>query len=107
MRKLFSLVGRLLAMLVVAGVARPWAAPTASDVLEPLEQRPEERAPRPGWNRPKPGRTPKPTYWPMVFALGITFMAWGIIANTFVFCLGAILFISGVAGWIGDLLDEE
>lgn len=71
--------------------------------MPPAQERP---IPRPGWNKPKPEKTPAPTYWPFIFALGIMFLAWGIIANIFIVGMGLILFAIGLVGWIGDLLHE-
>lgn len=61
---------------------------------------------RPGWNRPAPEVVPRPTYWPMVFGLGITFFMWGLISNLFVLGLGIFLLMVGLVGWILDLVGE-
>src|SRR5579871_6958172 len=66
------------------------AAPGPHD--RPASSRPEPGEPlRPGWSRPAPDKMPSPTYWPMVFALGIAFFMWGLIANLFVLGLGFFL----------------
>jgi hypothetical protein len=61
---------------------------------------------RPGWSRPAPEKMPEPTYWPMVFGLGVAFFMWGIISNLFVLGLGFALLVVAVLGWIWDLLGE-
>jgi len=61
---------------------------------------------RPGWGRPDPEVVARPTYWPMVFGLGIAFFMWGLISNLFVLGLGLFLLIVGLVGWILDLVGE-
>lgn len=61
---------------------------------------------RDGWSRPGPERIPEPTYWPMIFGLGIAFFMWGIISNLFVLGLGFTLLVIALIGWIADLLTE-
>jgi hypothetical protein len=115
------LLGRFSRLVFIAGFAallRPWLTPrpVRQDLLltgrdRPADAPPEEVeqsfVPRPGWSRPKPDKSPEPTYWPAVAALGVMFFAWGIIANFWVLFFGAILFIIAIAGWIGDLLHES
>jgi hypothetical protein len=61
---------------------------------------------RDGWSIPGPERIPHPTYWPMIFGLGIAFFMWGLISNLFVLGLGFTLLVIGLVGWIADLLTE-
>lgn len=61
---------------------------------------------RPGWSRPDPEVVARPTYWPMVFGLGIAFFMWGLISNLFVIGLGLFLLLIGLVGWIMDLVSE-
>jgi hypothetical protein len=114
---LARLLGRFSRIIFIAGVAallRPWLTPrpVRQDLLLTGRQQQAATAteqpfePQPGWSRPKPEKTPEPTYWPAVAALGLMFFAWGIIANLWVLSFGAILFIIAIAGWIGDLLHE-
>ena len=58
---------------------------------------------RPGWNRAQPEHVPGPTYWPIVMALGITVIGWGIITTYILSAIGMILFAIALAGWIGEL----
>lgn len=55
-----------------------------------------------------PGREsvemPRPTVWPIVLALGITLMGAGLAASMALSVVGAVLFIFGLVGWIGQLL---
>lgn len=118
---LARLLGRVSRLVFIAGFAallRPWLTPrpVRQDlVLTGREQQAASRlketeqpfVPQPGWSRPKPEKTPEPTYWPALSALGVMFFAWGIIANFWVLLFGAVLFIIGIWGWIGDLLHES
>jgi hypothetical protein len=56
-----------------------------------------------GWSRPKPEHTPRPTYWPAVMALGITFLFWGVVTSFIISLVGLALFALALAGWIGAL----
>jgi hypothetical protein len=61
---------------------------------------------QPGWHTPHPETLPRPTYWPVVMALGITFMAFGVVTTLTISGVGFILFVLALAGWIGDILHE-
>jgi membrane-bound ClpP family serine protease len=61
---------------------------------------------KPGWSRPKPAVLPRPTYWPVIMALGITFLAWGIVTTWITAVLGTVLFVLSLVGWIGDIRNE-
>lgn len=71
----------------------------------PAEHRPANL--RPGWNLPQPEHLPHPTYWPVVMALGITLLAWGVIASWAMSLVGLVLFGISLAGWLGDLHHAE
>jgi|SwirhisoilCB2_FD_contig_31_4999725_length_303_multi_3_in_0_out_0_1 hypothetical protein len=85
---------------------------------EPLPPAPEEtEAPsplahgqtplRPGWHRAPPEHLPRPTYWPVVMALGIAFTGWGLISTPLLSVVGLLLFGLALAGWIGEMWDEH
>lgn len=63
--------------------------------------------PGPGWNAPRPAQLPKPTYNPVIFAAGIIFLALGILTNYPVLVAGALLFVIGLARWIGELKTDR
>jgi len=67
--------------------------------------RPGPTAPalRSGWRHPDHSGLPQPTYWPAVLALGITFLAWGIVTSLVISGVGLVLFALALAGWIGEL----
>jgi hypothetical protein len=123
--RIVSLLGKLLASIMAAfgaaAVARKYTEPPEGLTAAPGTAQPatpaamdggddtaatQQRRLRLGWSRPKPEKIPEPTYWPATLALGIAFIMWGIISNIFVFGMGLILFVTGMAGWIGDLLHE-
>jgi uncharacterized membrane protein HdeD (DUF308 family) len=68
----------------------------------------------PGWHKPKPDTLPKPGYWPALMALGIVLLLWGLAlgfnevftSSVAMSGIGLVVFISALAGWIGDLRDE-
>ena len=61
---------------------------------------------REGYSRPKPDRIPRSTAWPAAMALGITFLAWGIVTSPVVIGVGLTLFAVSLAGWIGEIRHE-
>jgi len=69
----------------------------------------------PGWHKPLPEKLPSPGYWPALMALGITFMFWGLavgfneVVSTIIilFIIGLVLFVTSLAGWIGDMRNER
>jgi len=96
-----------------AGGAEPGQQPAVAGNREqgaadpyylPLPQHGEPM--RPGWGRPDPEVVARPTYWPMVFGLGIAFFMWGLISTLPVLGLGLFLLIVGMVGWILDLVAE-
>lgn len=59
------------------------------------------------WYTPEPEVLPRPTYWPVVMALGITFLALGIVTTLLISGLGLILFTLALTRWIGELRHEQ
>ena len=47
---------------------------------------------------------PRATAWPIVLALGITLLGAGLATSLALSVVGAVLFVFGLGGWIGDLL---
>ena len=47
---------------------------------------------------------PRPTAWPIVLALGITLLGAGLATSLALSVVGAVLFVFGLGGWIGQLL---
>ncbi|HEX5482117.1 MAG TPA: hypothetical protein VFZ08_05770 [Terriglobia bacterium] len=69
---------------------------------------PSVPAPLPeGWHKPRPGKIPHPTYAPATVALGIACLLWGLVTTPIISLIGAVLFVMGLAAWIGDLRHER
>jgi hypothetical protein len=60
-----------------------------------------------GWNKAKPDTIPRPTVWPAALALGITFLAWGIVTSPIVLGVGLVLLAVSLGGWIGEIRHER
>ena len=54
----------------------------------------------------KPVHLPEPTYWPFFLAIGITFIAWGLISTWIIAVGGVIVLIISLVGWINILRHE-
>lgn len=50
---------------------------------------------------------PAPTFWPMVFAFGLTLMGAGIVTHWVVSAIGLLLFLRGGIGWWGNVIPHE
>lgn len=50
---------------------------------------------------------PKPTAWPIVTALGFTFLVAGVLTHYVISILGGFLLIRGCVGWFQDVLPHE
>ena len=50
---------------------------------------------------------PKPTAWPIILAFGLTLVFAGMVTNSSVSFLGAILAVSGCIGWFREVLPRE
>lgn len=63
----------------------------------------------PGTPTPPPAHPmlPRPTYWPIGLAFGITLFAWGIITSLFILVIGLLVMFAAIGGWIGDLLHDH
>jgi hypothetical protein len=62
---------------------------------------------REGWSDPRPSYIPPPTAWPAAMALGITFLAWGLITSPVVLTLGVGLFVVALYGWVGEIRHDR
>jgi hypothetical protein len=63
--------------------------------------------PTDGWSKPQGGHIPEPTYMPLVLALGVVCMLWGIVTTYLISLVGLGLFVIGISGWIGELRHER
>ncbi len=62
--------------------------------------------PREGYARPRPESIPRSTAWPASMALGITFLAWGLVTSPVVLGVGIALLVLSLSGWIGEIRNE-
>jgi hypothetical protein len=53
-----------------------------------------------------PQELPEPTYWPFYLAMGIMFLAWGLLTMWEFSLLGLILITISLIGWINILRHE-
>ncbi len=60
-----------------------------------------------GWSLPEPQHMPRPTWAPAEVSFGATFMLWGIVTSIFITAVGTVVFIWGIARWIGDIRNER
>ena len=60
----------------------------------------------PGWHVPHPTRLPIPTYAPVMTAFGIIFIALGVVTVWPLSIAGLLIFVAGIAKWIGELLHD-
>jgi|GEM_PF-5251410 len=58
-------------------------------------------------NPPRPEKPPPPTFWPFITAVGLAICFWGALLNMLVVCVGAAVFVIGMAGLIGDWVREH
>lgn len=50
---------------------------------------------------------PRPTAWPLVLAVGLAVAAAGVVTGPATLLVGVMIFVVGLAGWIGELLPGE
>ncbi|MHB8647584.1 MAG: hypothetical protein ACYDAR_17525 [Thermomicrobiales bacterium] len=55
------------------------------------------------WETLPAAHLPRPTYWPVVLAAGVMFLAWGIVTTLAITVIGLLLLALGLGGWIGEL----
>ena len=79
----------------------PWIAPQSKKADEGTSQV------NPEWDMLEPETLPNPTYWPVVMALGITFLAMGFVTSFLISGVGLLLFAISLAGWIGEIIHER
>lgn len=91
-----------------AGTTEPRRAPRA------LDARPDTPAEQPhvdqtGEGSPAPAHPllPRPTYWPVALAFGITLLAWGFVTTFYITLVGVLVILLAIGGWIGELLHEH
>ncbi len=61
----------------------------------------------PDWEPLPTAHLPRPTYWPVVLAVGVMFLAWGIVTTIIISIIGVALLALGLGGWIGELRHDH
>ncbi len=64
---------------------------------------PQSSLDHPDWEALPTTPLPRPTYWPVVLAVGVMFLAWGIVTTIIISIIGVALLALGLGGWIGEL----
>lgn len=59
------------------------------------------------WHRPKPEHLPRPTYCPVMMAVGIVLMVWAPLASAILLAVGAAVFVLAVTCWINELRHDH
>ncbi len=59
------------------------------------------------WHASLPNSIPRPTYAPILLALGFVLLLAGIVTHTLSSLMGAMLFLIGLFNWIGELRHEH
>lgn len=75
----------------------------AQSSSRPVGTRSSQPSNHPDWERLPAAHLPRPTYWPVVLAVGVMFLAWGIVTTIAITIIGLALFALGLGGWIGEL----
>jgi hypothetical protein len=60
-----------------------------------------------GHSVPLPAVVPRSTWWPSAAALGVMLFAWGLLTSLTILLIGAALFATSLAGWIGEIRHEH
>jgi hypothetical protein len=55
----------------------------------------------------KPEKLPQPTYWPFFLAMGLLFLAWGLLTIWIIALAGFLVFVIALAAWINILRHEQ
>lgn len=80
---------------------------TTADMVSEATSRASEIKLVPGWNILPPEELPRPTYWPVIMALAITLIIFGVVTTYLIIIIGLVLFVISLIGWIGDVRNEQ
>ena len=72
-----------------------------------LQQAADQFKNRTNWKKAKPPKLPRPTYWPFFLAMGLTFLAWGLLVGWMISVTGLVVMMIALAGWITELRHES
>ena len=59
------------------------------------------------WHRPKPEHVPRPTYCPVMMAVGIILMVWAPLASWMLLAAGVCVFVLAATYWINELRHDR
>lgn len=80
---------------------------SSKDHMSSSEGSPEAARASVEWIKPQGVNIPEPTYMPLVLALGVMCIFWGIVTTYLMSLVGVVFFVIGISGWIGDLRHEH
>ena len=60
-----------------------------------------------GWSPAKPEVVPRPTYFPMLFALSAVFILFGLVTMWPMSVVGVVLIVISLIGWIGEMRHDQ
>jgi hypothetical protein len=60
----------------------------------------------PGWTSYPAERPPAPTAAPVLFAFGVTLLAWGVVSSFVVSLIGLALLAVSLLHWIGEIAHD-
>ena len=83
----------------------PWQA-NSPLVLEVLAHQRLESPRLEGWNEPRPGKLPLPTFAPAIMAFGIIMFAMGLATTWYVCLVGSLVFAIAAWRWTAELQEE-
>jgi hypothetical protein len=88
-----------------AGAVHELPAPvsTSQSSSRPKGTRSSQSLDHPDWEPLPAAHLPRPTYWPVVLAAGVVFLAWGIVTTLAISIIGLALLALALGGWIGEL----
>lgn len=65
-----------------------------------------EIKPEDDWEKAKPEKLPRPTYWPFFLAMGLAFLFWGLLTTWVILLAGGLIFTVALIGWINQIRHE-
>jgi hypothetical protein len=71
------------------------------------EESKQEITDRANWTEARPQHLPRPTYWPFFMAMGLAFLAWGLLSGWMISGIGVVVMSVALMGWITELRHER
>lgn len=84
---------------------RSWQSDSPA-MLEVLAHQRLESPRLEGWNEPRPGKLPVPTFAPAIMAFGIIMFAMGLATTWYVCLVGSLIFTLAAWRWTAELQEE-